>query len=58
MALVRNSSSYRDREGGNVTAVGGGEVLNWLILAPEDMLKMMAGSGRGLFGHVAGLDVH
>ncbi len=26
-----------------MTAVGGGEMLNWLILAPEDMLKMAAG---------------
>lgn len=41
-----------------MTAVEGGEMLNWLELAPEDMLKMMAGSGRSLFGHVAGLAVH
>lgn len=41
-----------------MTAVEGGEMLNWLELAPEDMLKMNAGSGRSLFGHVAGLAVH
>lgn len=42
-----------------MTAVGGGEMLNWLKrIPPEDMLKMMAGSGRSLFGHVAGLAVH